>query len=351
MIPYRLCAVLISCSLINGVVTNGQEILSAQEATSPDPALEALEGSEGGEMTALDVMRYEELQQRRVYQLTNMDLAEYLDLKRASQRNPPDVQQEAEMWLARSLGQPYRLNALQFDLGEGDCVSFVNQTLALSLASDYRSYSVIVERLRHADGVVHYRNRNFFTLGDWVPNNAWLLDDVTYGFAAAKTFTHVVRPKVFEERPAAPGSKYTRIIFKGSDYRSKNQRIIQDAYVPAQDVAAILPDLRTGDVVLILRAASGGHLGCDHLGMIVSEIHGPKLVHSAPPHVLQEDLLSFLGRCNWVVGLKFLRLKSDARELAAQEISRLGEGVTVLSAAARDEQVVRLREGRAAASE
>ena len=93
---------------------------------------------------------------------------------------------------------------MQFELAESDCVSLVDRSIALALATDWQSYYRLTERLRHKDGTVTYKNRNFFTLGDWLPNNtAWLLHDITPELNGAESFTHVVRPKVFEERPAA----------------------------------------------------------------------------------------------------------------------------------------------------
>jgi len=126
---------------------------------------------------------------------------------------------------------------------------------------------------------VEYKNRNFFTLGDWLPNNAWLLDDVTAQLGPAdnrpaQSFTHVVRPKVFYERPSEVDPRFMRITFKGSDYKSPNKETRTESYVPTQRIPEVLRDLRTGDVVLVLRPANGGHMGCDHMGLITMGADG-----------------------------------------------------------------------------
>jgi len=309
-------------------------------------------------MSAAERQAFADLDARTVQSMTNADMGQYLALREkaiATDGLRFAAPEEIGRMGRRAVGQTFRLNAVQFDLAEGDCVSFVNRTLALSLAKDWDSYYLLTERIRHKDGVVEYKNRNFFTLGDWLPNNAWLLDDVTAELGPpenrpTQSFTHVVRPKLFDERPAAPGSKFMRITFKGSDYTSPNKEIRTDSYVPTQRIPEVLRDLRTGDVVLVLRPANGGHLGCDHMGLIAIGPDGQvNILHSAPRQVREEPLTGLLQRCRWISGLKFLRLKDNARQLAAQQVTAMTGQVTVPSPAEQDAKIDTLRANRAAA--
>jgi hypothetical protein len=84
--------------------------------------------------------------------------------------------------------------------------------------------------------------------------------------------------------------------------------------------------------------------------LIVKEQDNVSIIHCAPPGVLQERLTGFLERCGWVVGLKFLRLHENARDLARQEIKRMEPATTIKSAAAQDEYITRLKVRRAAAN-
>ena len=335
--------------------TSGLPVLASQ------PALSELTAKQAGmvqPLSAAQALRLRDLDNRPIHQMANKDLADYLQFRTtalATDANRPSAAEAVGQFARRSVGQAYRLNAVQHDLAEGDCVSFVNRTLAMSLAKDWNSYFILTERIRHKGGIVDYKNRNFFTLGDWLPNNAWLLQDITadlgrVGDRPALPFTHVVRPKLFQEFPAAPGSKFTRVVFKGSDYKSPNIAVRTDSYIPAARVPDILPDLRTGDVFLVLRDAPGGHLGCDHMGLIARENDGVTVVHSAPPHVLHEPISIFLTRCDWIAGFKFLRVKSNARDLAAAETTRLSPSVTMPTADATDQNVARLRASRALAA-
>ncbi len=297
--------------------------------------------------------RLTNMDQHHLYEFNNADLAEYLTLRtrsRLNQQSIPLAREDAGIMAQRSLGLGYRKFAVQFDLSEGDCVVFVNRMLAMSVASDWQSYAAIIERIRHKDGVVDYRNRNFSTLGDWLPNNAWLLDDVTptlgpAGDHPAQTFTYVVRPKVF--KTASDG----HLVFVGSDYKSPDKQELASTYVPTDRIPEVLPDLKSGDVILVLRSSAGGHLGCDHLGMVLRGPGGPmdvNIVHCAPPRAVQEPLTEFLTRFNWVRGLKFLRLKDNARQITAQEVARMSAlaAGSIVTPAAQDADVTARRAKR-----
>lgn len=319
------------------------------------------EGASGAEieLTSAERSRLTAFEEQAIQQFTSADLADYLALRHkavvseSGRLTLHPARQAAEV-ARRTYGQPFRLNAVQFDLGEGDCVSCVNRQLALAVAWDWQSYVILIERIRHKDGIVEYKNRNFFTLQDWLPNNtAWLLDDITGHIGPqsdrpAVRFTYPVRPKLFDERPAAPGSKFLRVTFKGWDRSSGMTEVHPSLHVPAERVHQVMPDLNDGDVVLVLRKAPEGHLDCDHMGMIVRGEHDVvELAHSVPPHAVREPLTSLLARCPWIVGLKFLRLRENAQEIASQEVARLAPTVPVLSPEAQDARNVKWRASRA----
>lgn len=307
------------------------------------------------EMAASERARHAELESLPLHQLRNVDLADYLQLETKTLGKGavvPHAREKAGLFARRSVGLPYRLFAVQGDLGEGDCISFVNRMIALSVSSNWQSYAIITERLRHNEGIVEYRNRNFFTLGDWVPNNAWLLEDVTSTLGSvndppSRYFTYVVQPKLFDERPAAPGSRFTRIVFKGAD-KSVPGELRQDSFIPSEKLAEVASYLQTGDVALVIRPVKGGHWDCDHVGLIVMEGNVPNLLHCAPPHAFQEPIDTFLTRCKWVSGMKFLRLRDQAKEIAAEEAARLASVIPVSSPADQDAKNAQLRARRLA---
>jgi D-alanyl-D-alanine carboxypeptidase/D-alanyl-D-alanine-endopeptidase (penicillin-binding protein 4) len=59
------------------------------------------------------------------------------------------------------------------DLGRVDCVTFVEQTLALAAESDYDAAFDLLQHIRYRGGTVDYAARNHFLIADWVANNAF----------------------------------------------------------------------------------------------------------------------------------------------------------------------------------
>lgn len=301
--------------------------------------------------------RYAALEAKDVTKFTNVDMGDYLALRRqalAADGETPDPAEEVGRYALRAVGQPFRLNAVRFDWTESDCVVLVQRCLAAALATDWTSFRLIADRICHRNGVVDYRERNFATLGDWLPNNiAWLLEDITgqlgpAGTPVAETFTHVVRPKVFAEVPTGSGGQAIRTVFKGSDFDPGRKEVRTDSFVPWKAIPGVLPQLRTGDVVLALYNAAGGHLGCDHMGVIVRGEDGTvNLVHSGPPRVRQEELGGYAKRFARLAGFKFLRLRGDARQRAAEEAVKMAVHFTAPDAASEDVRVEAMARNRA----
>lgn len=299
-------------------------------------------GSHGvtGELTPEEAARYEALQSQSFTTFSNVDLSDYLRLRNkllADDPGRPAPPDEIGHYVDRSTDLPYRNSALRFDLADADCVTFCERTIALSSAQDWYTYRLLSDRLRHKDGRVEYTNRNFSTLGDWVPNNAWLCRDVTGELGAdgnrpAQQYVHIVRPKVFDYSRTPP-------IFRGSDYKSGIKEVRTDLYIPKDRISDVLSDLRTGDMTFVLRPSAGKSMSCEHMGLMVRPADGgpPLLVHCAPPRLFREPLNTFLRRCHWVTGFKFLRLRDDARMLVDAELARLGPSAVVPQPAEQDE--------------
>jgi hypothetical protein len=281
-------------------------------------------------LTPAEQARYADLDGRSLQTFTNVDLADYLTLRcRALEATDslPDVADDVGFFALKALNQPFRLNASRFDYTESDCVVLCERCCAMALCGDWDSYRMLSDRLRYKDGVVNYRNRNFSTLADWLPNNAWLFEDITPSLPGAATFTHIVRPKVFRDI-AIPNSKYVRTIFAGHDWKSPNKETRTESYIPRGQVADAVGDLRTGDIVLTIYGI-GKNAGCDHMGLIVrGEYNVAFVVHSTTPSVNRVPLLTFLSQFDRIAGFKFLRLRDNGGELAQQELGRLAASAT-----------------------
>lgn len=286
----------------------------------------------------------------KITAFSNVQLADFLSLRTASESQSPSSQpaiDEINQLARQSLGQPYRLRARRFDQSETDCVVFVERTLALALATDWTSYRVLCDRLRHKDGVVDYRQRNFFTLQDWVPNNAWIFRDVTRDLAQAggfeaRSFTVVFPPKRFVRISTG------RTVFAGADFDSPDQTSSTDYMLGRESLSRFAGLLKSGDVCLVIKEFTKPNTpvsyDCDHMGLIVMRSdRSPIFVHAAPPKVRGETLTQFLGAFPTVAGIKILRLKDDSRNLAAQEVSSLVSTIVIPAPAEQDSKMAAYR--------
>lgn len=298
-------------------------------------------------MSAEEQARFKELDSRPLYKLVNVELEEYLRLRTKSWTGPdaaPSPAEELGRMAVKALDQPNRLFSVRFDLSESDCVVMVERCIALSLSWDWETFYKLSERLRHKDGRVEYRNRNFHTLGDWLGNNAWLLKNISKDLGpVAKPLSFSVRPKVFKTVPTEGG---TREAFVGSDFTVPAEKR-ETYYVPVSELGEVLDDLRTGDIVPVIEGAPRNP-GCNHLGIVFRTPAGRvDLVHSAPPKVRREPLASFAMVYEFISGFTFLRLVPNAPDVVRAELEHTMASLKVPTPAEVDRKNAALREARA----
>lgn len=67
------------------------------------------------------------------------------------------------------------------DLNHFDCTTYIETVLAAAMAKDFSDDQIIgnLNRIRYHNGKVGYVTRNHFIDADWIPNNAWILQDIT----------------------------------------------------------------------------------------------------------------------------------------------------------------------------
>jgi len=340
-----------------GVVSAQTAETTGTENTAAEPSeTEAASASTTAPaLNATQLQRLSDLEAKPLHKFSNVELGEYLPLRQAGpafKDKTPKPADEMVRMARKAIGQPYRLNSVRGDYAESDCVTFVNRAIALSLARDWVSYYKLYERLLHKDGVIDFRNRNFGTMADWLPNNEWILKDITNDLGPTESkpsepFTYYVRPKLFEDVPGREGKMRTN--FLGTDYKSGIKEARNKVYIPREKLKDVLKDLKSGDVFLVIRDIPQNP-GCDHLGLIVVDDKGVvNILHSAHPIVAQESLMEALSRWPWVKGFMFLRLRDDARTVVDAELTRLGDSIKTLTPAEQDKKIEELRASRAAA--
>ncbi len=286
-----------------------------------------------------------------LFQMTDVELGQYIRGLRETVSTAPE---RAEHVAMRSWWQPFRLEAPMFSHRETDCVTFVEHALAIALADSWESYCRLTARLRFANGAIPLapgdftidgyrlkprdpskevetlRNRNTFIIAEWIRNNAWCLEDITKNLGSGPIkpwipLHHIIRPKAFFARQG--------LVVDRSD-----EKVI-DAFIPREAVRDILPELKSGDVVLVI-VGPWEDRDCDHMGILIERTPWdtvdrdgpPSVMHSTEPRVRRDSLMGMLRRFPRIQGFKFLRLRPEAEANAIVEDAAMTARITVPAA-------------------
>jgi len=171
------------------------------------------------------------------------------------------------------------------DLRRVDCVTFVEQTIALAAASSYQQAFTILQRIRYRDGKIDYESRNHFFGADWLENNRWCRDvskDLPVSTAA---LARTISRRNFFQRVKAPALG-----------QSTPDREVTIHYVPSSLSNQAIPHLPRPALIVFI----GRHpdwLFALHTGLFLSDDTGTgRLYHASSKagKVVATDLVEYL---------------------------------------------------------
>ena len=175
-----------------------------------------------------------------------------------------------------------------------DCLTFVEQTLALSMAATPEELAVQLERLRYA-ARPSYEGRNHLMEAQWLPNNLrnGFLEDVTRRYGAGD----VVRAD--KELTAYTWSSRTSTALQ-LPRKHQPRGVFSLDIIPLQKVMAHARTVPSGTLLLVVRDERPlMPTRVTHLGFVVQKRKRTYLRHAARNGYLQvvdEDLETFLTR-------------------------------------------------------
>jgi hypothetical protein len=222
----------------------------------------------------------------------------------------------------KEIGQPYEIYLLgeypyelydpdpMYCLEKSDCVTFVENMYAMALSNDWPTYFQSLQRLRYKNGKIGMLTRNHETSADWDPNNAWIFDEITASLGDG----HQTVPFHLVWKPA----KFFAQFGIGQDLKDVP---INSVYIPQANITHILPDLRPGDIIHIVRGnAREQYVG--HFGLVTKAANGTvMMLHSAEPAVREQALMDFVEKnADDTLGIKVLRPKAELQKLMDQAI-------------------------------
>ncbi len=259
-------------------------------------------GAQSGTLSEAERALYDQLSSGKLHEFRGQtDLAEYMRLRQlALNHQLPAPAQDVAHYARMSLGQPYRRRAYDRDLSEADCVTFTERCIALGCTDNWAAAYKLQGRLRYKDGSGRTADLNREPILDWIPNNAWLFDEVT-------------------AQLGTPLSTFD-LVFEN--------RVQQVAYVAKQDLPAAYPRLETGDVLFIIADSPNPpsdpawRTRCVHMAIIYKHDLKVDILQSYPPAASQWRLEHFMRNPYFRGGL-FVRLRPGASELVAAELTRM----------------------------
>jgi hypothetical protein len=192
------------------------------------------------------------------------------------------------------------------DFERADCVTFLEQSLALAVAdpADPASFPAVLDAIRYRDGRVSYVTRNHYMVRDWIPANAWLLDDVTAevgGEHVERVERTIDRASFLRDNGAEPRD--------GVD----DARVMEVHFVPSSALAAVAPALKSGDLIFFLGKANG--IFVVHTGLVVRHADGGLTLRhgsSRAGKVQDESFAKYSAHSRSTQGFLVLRIRPDA---------------------------------------
>jgi hypothetical protein len=257
------------------------------------------------------------LPSRKLHQLT---IPEINDCIKALAQTRSTIAQKIAAYSYLSLGTPY----VQGCLGEGgtgrydqdpridftrvDCTTFCEQTLALAISKDYQDAFRNLQKIRYHNGTQGFTSRNHFILADWLPDNRWLLKDVT------------------QEKGGPLCKEMVKIIDRSSFAASLGYYNVQGFvppqrvsiyYLPKQHLTTITPELRGSEIMVLITTRAG--IFAAHLGFIIkNEDASLSFRHASRTNkkVIDEPLKQLSRRLSMdqhIAGIVLLEARDDYR--------------------------------------
>jgi hypothetical protein len=203
----------------------------------------------------------------------------------------------------RFIGTPYVFNPLgegqgkdpdpmiRFD--EVDCLTFVETTMALSLAKAPQEVDPVLQRIRYR-GSPAYEERNHLMEADWIPNNLakGFIADVTREYGGADT---VLASKTYT--PETWASTSAKGLGLPEPHQAKGTFSV--SMIPISKFKAKASAIPSGTIVVVVRKDGPDKVTrISHLGFLVHKKGGVYMRHAAlgQKAVVDEPLDEFLAR-------------------------------------------------------
>ena len=213
----------------------------------------------------------------QVQQMNQSDVDAYL--AELTERQP-DFRSRVNDVAQRSLGTPYADGPLGegpgakydddplMDLTRVDCVTFVEQTIALTASSSYQDAFDLLQKVRYRNGEIDFESRNHFMAAEWVVNNRFCTDVTRALDVPTAAVSRTISKKGFFQRVKIPEL--------GQDI---TDRVIDLAYVTIDQAAEAEKSLPSPALILFIGKVDW--LFTLHCGLYLRDQDGTGLLYHA----------------------------------------------------------------------
>ncbi|MBW6458451.1 MAG: DUF1460 domain-containing protein [FCB group bacterium] len=190
-------------------------------------------------------------------EIGDMTSAQIDSMLRVNAKKDYSVTDRIRLYSEMFLGTPYSWTAtgdgpyalletwplVSFD--STNCMVYCEHVLALSVSDSWDHFFNNLQQIRYKDGIIGMKTRNHYTMADWLPENAWLLDDVSrkVGGEYTASMTRTISHDTFFRGKGMTDLRYI-----------KPDRRITVEYVPMEHLDKVKANIRNGDIVAMLFA-------------------------------------------------------------------------------------------------
>jgi hypothetical protein len=189
---------------------------------------------------------------------------------------------------------------------ETNCMVYCEHVLALSISDSWDNFFNNLQQIRYKDGIIGMKTRNHYTMADWLPENNWILDDVSaeVGGEYTASMTRTISHENFFKGKGINDMRYV-----------KHDRKITVEYVPMEHMKDVKSRVKNGDIVAMLFADKDNVFSA-HMLMIVEKdgdlyFREASTTNYSTFETEYDEWLDWKGTWDKYAGIAFMRVKDE----------------------------------------
>ncbi|MDD3807598.1 MAG: DUF1460 domain-containing protein [Candidatus Marinimicrobia bacterium] len=151
-----------------------------------------------------------------------------------------------------------------FNFDSTNCMVYCEHVLALSISDSWDNFFNNLQHIRYKEGIIGMSTRNHYTMADWLPENIWLLNNVSQsvGGSYTKTMTRTISHKTFFKEKGITDLRYV-----------KPDRTLTIDYIPLNDLYKVKDHFQNGDIIALIFAQRDDIFSA-HMAMMIKKKDG-----------------------------------------------------------------------------